>query len=241
MPLGAYLHLYIHNTSANAVSITDAKLEGVSLANAVAFSDQKRADLWPASIHFSKLPKADLDRLVAAGEPVWWKVDPLSLPPGGFAEVTVRLRRQVKTAATLEVLGGEATWKARVPIADTPRFRGISFSPALDTVYCYVQHPQRPDAAPVKVLLDGQDVTARTTMAADRAVSVMPLVIRPAQPLAKGPSIASRPSTMTARRRSQASARGVTNSFMACGVTSTTARPRRKRWIIFWATCSGTT
>jgi hypothetical protein len=124
--------------------------------------------------------------LIAAGEPVWWKVEPPSLPPGGFAEVTIRLRRPVKTAATLEVLGNEATWMARVSTSDTPRFTGISFSTSLDTVYGYVQHSQRPDATIVKVLLDGQDLTARTTMAADRVVNIMPLVMRLGQPLKKG-------------------------------------------------------
>ena len=186
MPLGAYIQLYIHNASAKTMPVTDVKLEGVSLAEAIAFSRRETGGLYPASIHFSKLPQADVDRLIAAGEPVWWKVDPPALPPGGFAEVTIRLRRQVKTAATVEVLGGEATWKASVATTDTPRFMGISFSASLDSVYCYVRHPQLPDATPIKVLLDGQDITARTTMAADRAANVMPLVIHPAQPLRKG-------------------------------------------------------
>jgi hypothetical protein len=186
MPLGAYVQLYIHNRSANTVPITDLKFEGASLTDAIAFSDHQTDGLWPASIHFSKLSKAEVDRLIAAGEPVWWKVEPPSLPPGGFAEVTIRLRRQAKTPLTVQVLAKEATWTARVPIDNTPRFAGISFSPSVDTVYCYVQHPPRPDANPVKVLLDGADVTARTTMAADPAVNVMPLVIRPAQPVKKG-------------------------------------------------------
>src|ERR1035437_294596 len=122
MPLGAYIQLYIHNASAKTVPVTDVKLEGVSLTEAIAFSRRETSGLYPASIHFSKLPQADVDRLIAAGEPVWWKVDPPALAPGGFAEVTVRLRRQVKTAGTVEVLGGEATWKASVATADTPRF-----------------------------------------------------------------------------------------------------------------------
>jgi len=162
------------------------KFEGVSLTDAIAFSDRQTAGLWPASVHFSKLLKADIDRLVTAGEPVWWKIEPPSLPPGGFAEVTVRLRRQARTPLTVEVLAKETTSQARVPATDSPRFMGVNFSPALDTVFCYVQHPQRPGATPVKVLLDGADVTARTTMAADSAVNVMPLTVRPAQPLQKG-------------------------------------------------------
>ena len=186
MPLGGYIHLYIRNASAATNRITDVRFEGVSLVEAIAFSDHQTSGLWPASLHFSKLPKADIDRLIAAGEPVWWKVEPPSLPPGGFGEVTIRLRRQFKTAATVEVLGNEATWTARVAPAETPHFTGISFSASLDTVYGYVQHPQRPDATPVKVLLDGQDVTGSTTVVADRAVNVMPVVIHLGQPLQKG-------------------------------------------------------
>jgi hypothetical protein len=186
MPLGAYVHVYLHNSSTNAASVTDVKLQGVSLTEAIAFSNRKSGDIAPASIHFSELPKTDLDRLIAAGEPVWWKVEPPSLPPGGFAEVTVRLRRQPRTPVTLQALAGESTWTAQVTPANTPRFMGISFNPGLDTVYAYVQHPQPAHAAPVKILLDGEDVTSRTTIAADPALNVTPLVISPAQPLARG-------------------------------------------------------
>ena len=185
MPLGAYVQLYIHNASANIVPVTDLRFEGVSLTDAIAFSDRQVDRLYPANVRFSKLPKADIDRLIAAGEPVWWKVEPPSLPPGGFGEVTLRLRRQARTPLTVQVVAKETTWQARVPAADTPRFAGISFSPSLDTAYCYVQHPQRPGAAPVKVLLDGADMTPSTTTAADPLVSVMPLVIRLPQPLEK--------------------------------------------------------
>ncbi len=219
MPLGAYVQLYIHNPSATTNPVTDVKLDGVSLTDAIAFSDHKRGDLYPASIHFSKLPKPELDRLVAAGEPVWWKVEPPSLPPGGFAEVTIRLRRQTSSPLRVQVLATQTAWEAQVSPAASPRFMGISFSPALDTVFCYVLHPQNPGlrraevksptdqsrptraglhqrqgpapatqagTAPMKVLLDGADVTARTTIAADKAVNLTPLVIRPAQPLTRG-------------------------------------------------------
>ena len=208
MPLGACLHVYIHNSTSNVLQVTDVKLQGVGLDQAIAFSDRQAARRWPASIHFSKLPQPDIDRLVAAGEPVWWKVEPPSLPPGGFAGVTIRLRRQPKTAVTVEAVANEQKWTAGIALTNNPRFMGISFSPALDTAYCYVQHPQQADAQgrdvspkrpppdtggrlgevslPVRVLLDGVDVTARTSIAADRAVSVAPLVIRLARPLAKG-------------------------------------------------------
>lgn len=45
MPLGAYVQIYIHNASTHAISITDVKLGGVSLADAIAFSDHKTSGL----------------------------------------------------------------------------------------------------------------------------------------------------------------------------------------------------
>lgn len=186
MPLGACVQVYIQNCSTGAVSIADVKLEDVSLTDAIAFSDQRTHKLWPASVHFSKLPKADLERLVAVGEPVWWKVEPPSLPPGGFAEVTIRLRRQPKRPLTVQALANEHNWTAQIAPTNNPRFLGISFSPSLDTVYGYAEHPQRPDAVPVKLLLDDQDLSSRARMAADRAIGVAPLVIRLAQPLVEG-------------------------------------------------------
>ena len=186
MPLGAYVHLYLHNRSADTVPITDVKFEGVSLTDAIAFGSQAAGGLHPASIHFSKLTPAERERLVAAGEPVWWKVEPSSLPPGGFGEVTVRLRRQPKTSLTLQALSDKTTWTASVATTNSARFVAISFSPALDTIFCHLRRFHRPGAAPIKILLDGADVTARAVMAADPAVSVMPLVIHLPQPLAEG-------------------------------------------------------
>jgi hypothetical protein len=178
MPLGAYVQLYIRNCSTTALPLTDVKFEGISLTEAIAFTDRKTSDLHPASIHFSKLPKADLDRLIAAGEPVWWKVEPPLLPPGEFGEVTIRLRRQPRNPVMVQVLANNTTCETRVSPGESPRFSGISFSPSLDTVYWYFRNPQQPGAAPVKVLLDGVDVTARTSMGADQRIEVAPLVTR---------------------------------------------------------------
>ena len=186
MPLGAYLHVYIRNTSNRAVTIDDVKLDGVSLTKGIAFADKTVDNLYPASVHFSKLPQSELDRLQAAGEPVWWKVEPPALPPGGEAEVTIRLRRQSGKPASVHALASNHTWTAEVAPTNTPRFMGLSFSPSLDTVYGYVQHPQPAHPAPTRVLLDGEDVTARSTISDDSNVEVAPVVIRLARPLAKG-------------------------------------------------------
>jgi hypothetical protein len=47
----------------------------------------------PASIWLAGLSSAELQGLVNAGEPVWYKVDPGTLAAGGVGQVVVRLRQ----------------------------------------------------------------------------------------------------------------------------------------------------
>ena len=178
MPLGAYVHVYVRNDSPQRILIDDVEFAGISLRDAIAFADREVDKMLPASIRFSKLPKTAIDRLVAVGEPVWWKAEPASVPAGGFCEVTIRLRRQTPGPLDVQMRSATTRTGTAVAAAPSPRFTGLSFSPTLDTVFGYVQPPQKYATAPTKVLLDGQDVTRLTMLASDPAVSVMPLVIR---------------------------------------------------------------
>ena len=187
MALGACIHVFVRNDSTNAASIKDARFAGVSLNEAIAFSDRKAARRYPASVHFSKLTKAEIDRVIAAGEPIWWKVDPAIIPAAGFGEIVVRLRRPLTNAmTTFEVVAGQGDCRAEIAGKASPRFESISFSPALDTVYAYVGRPENPQRAPAKIFLDGHDVTSETEVCYDAKVDVCPLVVRLARPLAKG-------------------------------------------------------
>ena len=186
MPLGAYVQVYFQNRGPAPVAISDVKLEGVPLSEALPFSRRPAGGMYPASIHFSKLPERDMAALIAAGEPVWWKADPPLLEPGAFGQVTVRLRRQTKAAAvTVQIVATNASWQARVQTNSRHRFLGLCISPALDTVYAYLSAPAPQHAAPVKLFLDQEEVTARTTFASDPVVDVVPLVLRLPHPLTR--------------------------------------------------------
>lgn len=187
MPLGAYVQVCFQNRSSNSVAVSDVKLEGVALSAALPFSPHRAGRMHPASIHFSKLPKEEIAALTAAGEPVWWKVEPPRLAPGAFGEATIRLRRQTKAAAvTVEIIATNASWQARVQTNAQPRFLGIAFDPGLNTVYAYLSSPAPRRATPVRLFLDQEEVTARATFASDPAVNVAPVVLRLPRPLARG-------------------------------------------------------
>lgn len=187
-PLGGYVHLYMRNTTGQAIDIADVQLDGVSLVAALVFAKDKTSGFNPASIHFSKLAKPDLDRLIAAGEPVWWKADPPSVPPGGFSELVVRLRHAPQArAVTLKVVARTAAAERRIEANRAqPEIVGSAFAPGLGQVFLYVRRPGTDGAAPTKVLIDGEDVTSRSSMASDKAIDTMPIVTRLGKPLTKG-------------------------------------------------------
>lgn len=187
MPLGGYVHVYFRNSSKDPLEITDVLLDGVSLVVAIAFSDDLESGLHPASIHFAKLPKHQLDRLIAAGEPVWWKVNPDPIPPGAMGELIIRLRREPKNETLrVNLLGGNAALGGTVRVTEVqPQMVDISFSPELDTAYLYLRHPDGPGIAPKKIFLDGEDVTSHSKIGSDRDIDTVPVVIRLDKPLLK--------------------------------------------------------
>ena len=152
-PSGCSIHVFVRNTAAEPLEIQDVTLEGISLSKAVAFSQQRkmRKAVFPAGIYFSDLPKAQRDTLIAAGEPVWWRIEPN--PIASVSEIVIRLRR-APIGKTLAL--GVDGLKVSIPVkADQPRIEGISFGPNLDQVYVYFKGRQ-----PSKMLMDGHEIAS---------------------------------------------------------------------------------
>lgn len=188
--LGGYLHVYVRNAGAQAVSISDVEMDGISLNEAIAFSDQRKFKkvTYAASIYFSKLPKEQIDRLIALGEPVWYRAQPSEIGPGQSAEVVIRLRKD-PPASTLPLrlrLSDGSTLDFAVPTGNAPdRISDISFSEDLDTAYVFFRS-QQPGRAPAHVLLDGVDVTASSVIGRDASLTAAPVVVRPGKAFSKG-------------------------------------------------------
>ena len=183
-PLGGSIHVYIRNTGNQPVKIEDALIEGISLKRAIATSTKRKYKkaAYPGSIYFSDITKADRDKLISLGEPIWWKVEPDSIAPGAVAELTIRLRRVPKGTVHLALKTSEGMTQAQFTAEDTrPRFEGISFSRDFKQVYLYVRHPK---FAPTKILMDGVEVTA--DIGHDAAVDVTPIVCKLKTPMPRG-------------------------------------------------------
>ncbi|NLX24136.1 MAG: hypothetical protein GXY55_20995 [Phycisphaerae bacterium] len=189
MPLGGYLFVYFRNPGDEPLEVKDALLNGVSLARGVAPQGPLPKDphgKYACSVAFSDLPKDQIDKLLAAGEPVWWKVEPTFIPPGGLAELTVRLRRD-PTVDRLRVtipVGQDRTSQTVLRTGrEQPRFFSISFSPGLGCVHAYLRHPSGKGLSPRRILVNGQDLSSRCTIVADEAIDTVAVAIDLEQPL----------------------------------------------------------
>ena len=192
MPLGGHLFATFRNSTGHPLEVKDVLLEGVSLAEGVAPEHKPKNhpdDKYPSSLQFSRLPKEQIDKLVAAGEPVWWKAEPMVVPPGGYGHVTIRLRRDPKVETLTVSVPGLPESDGRIAVSvktKQPRFFSINFTPEFDAAYAYLRHPSGRGIAPRQILVDGRDVTSRCTIVADEAVDTVPVIIKPASPFKQG-------------------------------------------------------
>lgn len=181
---GGYAFVYYRNNFGQPLKVIDLALEGVSLSEAIADLGSEAGGRKGASLYKSKLSSSKMQKMTAAGEPVWWKPEPASVEPGGWGEIVLRLRRVPKTASiSLTIVTDRGAISARVAAGKSvPSFAGISFSPDLATVYLYPEHPSA-GARPAKILLDGKDVTGSCVIASDKALRIAPVVLRLGKPL----------------------------------------------------------
>ena len=188
------LCVYIRNTGTSSVTISDAQLQGISLTQAIGCETKAKYQnqlCYACSLHYpSSNPITSTQRqtLIDAGEPVWWRVLPSTIPAGGSAEVYVRMRTRVLTTLPLTIV---PTSGASVPVSitvtnnDIPRVAGYALSSDMSKLYLYFRHMQN-GKAPSQVIVDGVNVTANCTIAADPNLDMVPVVCNLAAPFTRG-------------------------------------------------------
>ena len=101
-PSGA-LAVYLRNTGAGPVTISDMTINGEGLANGIQCKTDKtyKCALPACSVFYAG--GGPRQTLIDAGEPIWWRTDPNPIPAGGTAEVFTYLRERVATTLSLVV------------------------------------------------------------------------------------------------------------------------------------------
>ena len=119
--LGGNVHVYLKNTGASSVTISDVTLAGYSLSTVIKLNDAQHSAR--SVYYYWDNPPADI---VAAGIPVWFKGDPSTIPAGGVAQAVVRLRFPPTTpTVSVGVVTSGGTVNATIPISATaPQLAG---------------------------------------------------------------------------------------------------------------------
>ncbi len=186
-PLAGSAHVYLKNTGTNPLSIEDVEFAGISLKRAIAFSDQDvRREADPASVFFSDLSEAERNKLIAAGDPIWWRARPSRVLPDETCEVTVRFRAN-PTSGTVKLTintKDNAPLEVTIPMKPRPRFEYISFSRDLKgiTAFCSTVLSKPPQ----RIFLNGQDITKVCVIRFDPELDVCPVVAKLEVPLKRG-------------------------------------------------------
>jgi hypothetical protein len=180
---GGCVQLYLRNTTQQPVVIEDVLVEGISLTQAIAETQERKfkKHLRANSLYFSKLSPAEKEKLIALGEPVWWRVDPKTLAPGAAGEVLIRLRKDPPGArlnCVLKLSEGPAQ-EVAVPTANVvDRCTDVCFAPGLETAWLYFAGREH-GRVPKRILLDGEDVTASCQIGTDAHLNLAPVVLHP--------------------------------------------------------------
>ncbi|MDH7600597.1 MAG: hypothetical protein QHI38_00440 [Armatimonadota bacterium] len=185
-PLAGSTHVYLKNTGTEPLLIEDVEFAGISLKRAIAFSDQDvKREADPASIFFSDLSAAERKKLIAAGDPIWWRARPSRVPPGEVCEITVRLRTNPPsgTVRLTVCTKGQKPLEVSIPMRHRPRFEYISFSRDLKEMTAFCSAGSKP---PQRILLDGEDITSNCTIRFDPDLKVSPVVAKLTTPLKRG-------------------------------------------------------
>lgn len=197
MPLGGYVFIYYKNTGSSPMTVSDLTIgtppsspptggtkggsEGVKMSEALIKDEelQRAEDRYRSSILLSKLPKTQIEKLKEYGWPAWWLPEPRTVQPGEQGEIVLRLKRPTKPGQLkIGVVTDQGTFSATVVMSKVqPQFGTIAFSPDYKTVYLYPRQTM-PEIQPLKVILDGKDVTKSAAITCDKTMLLAAVTLK---------------------------------------------------------------
>src|SRR5215212_7261749 len=87
--LGGNLHVYLKNTGASSVTLSDMTLAGYSLSTVIKLDPSGNQHEARSVFYYWDNPQSQAPALYAAGLPVWYKLDPAAIPAGGVGQAII--------------------------------------------------------------------------------------------------------------------------------------------------------
>jgi hypothetical protein len=182
---GGHIRVLLYGES----TITDVLINGLSLNSSFAAVTPSGKSYQLYSPRF--LPGGVPTALMNAGEPVWYRIRPVTSGSTTNTEIIVRLRTQPTSAVSVvaqRANGTQISLSVSSPSSVKPRFGFVTTNTARNVIHANVLLPQSlPGENVDKVRLDGTDVTALMSAPNGYGNSgVLPVDIAMAAPLTKG-------------------------------------------------------
>ncbi|MCX7718496.1 MAG: hypothetical protein N2111_08885 [Candidatus Sumerlaeaceae bacterium] len=161
--LGATLRLVLGNAKDTPVTVTSVRLNGLALTEHILPAFREVDGVRAASYALNPettTPSALRARLEALGDPVWYSAYPRVLEPGGWSEVSVRLRSVPRVRSVRLTVAGDdraGSVSVDIPITTAPALRVsfASFSDAGDCLFVYLRRSDGRDFDLAGLGLDG--------------------------------------------------------------------------------------
>ena len=165
-PPGGHYLIVVRNTGKTPMEVTDILLDEVSVVNRLTtHGDLKATSIWHGE-HLAE-PSAPTQKLVEAGEPVWYKIRPTSIPSGELGFVLVRTRVVLTKPIEVEITDnrGSACTSVVKPQEPKVRIAYVDFGENCDQMVIFARKLAPADLTLDRVYLNEVDVTAQCKFA----------------------------------------------------------------------------
>ena len=165
-PPGGHYLIVIRNTGKTPMEVTDILLDEVSVVNRLTtHGDLKATSIW----HKEDLtkPSAPTRTLMDAGEPIWYKIGPATVAPGGLGFVLIRTRLAPSHPVEVRIADNRGNVCTAVVKPQEPKVRiaYVGFGANCDQMVIFARKLAPADLTLDRVYLNEVDVTAQCKFA----------------------------------------------------------------------------
>ena len=166
-PPGGHYLIAVRNTGKTPMEVTDILLDDVSVVDGLKTQGElKSTSIW----HGEDLaePSVPTQKLVEVGEPIWYKIRPASITPGGLGFVLIRTRLILGHPVEVRITDnrGKACTALVTPEKPKARIAYVGFGANCDRMVVFTRKLTPADLALDRVYLDEVDITAQCKFAA---------------------------------------------------------------------------
>ena len=165
-PPGGHYLIAVRNIGKTPMEVADSLLDGVSVVDGLKTQGElKSTSIWHGE--YLAEPSVPIQKLAEAGEPIWYKIRPASITPGGLGFVLIRTRLIPGHPVEVRITDnrGKACTALVRPEKPKARIAYVGFGANCEQMVVFARKLTPADLALDRVYLDEVDITAQCKFA----------------------------------------------------------------------------